>query len=307
MINHLAGPDAQPSRVVLLGRSGFLASHLAIGLTRAGIPSLALGRPDLDLTHPSAIETLSALIEPTDTVVVLAALTPDKGRDVGTLTKNLRMAEHLCAVFERRPCAHVVYVSSDAVYDGRQVPIDEGSSREPVDLYAVMHTTREMMLQSALAARKVPVCVVRPVALFGPGDTHNSYGPNRFVREALDARTITLFGKGEDQRSHVYVEDAARFMLQCLLRRSAGTMNLADDQTFSFLEVAELVRASCPFSTTLVLKERAGSGGTTTRPFSARLLRDAFPRFEFTPMAAAIGAFVAAQIDGRDAEPARQP
>ena len=183
-------------------------------------------------------------------------------------------------------------MSSDAVYDGRHVPIDEASTREPVDLYGLMHTGREMMLQSVLAARQIPCGVLRPVALFGPGDTHNSYGPNRFIREAFDQHTITLFGTGEDQRSHVYVQDAARLIAQCVLRRSEGTLNIASPETVSFMEVAEAVQAACPFPTKLVLKDRPGSGAITTRPFADRQLVDAFPEFAFTPMAAAVHAYV---------------
>lgn len=301
MLKHLAQADGRPARVVLVGRSGFLAQHLIARLETNGIPTHAIGRPQIDLTSPASVDALSGVLGPDDSVVILSALTPDKGRDFRTLMKNLKMAEHLGELFDRSQCAHVVYVSSDAVYDGKQVPLDEGSSREAADLYALMHTGREMMLTSVLAARQIPLCILRPVALFGPGDTHNSYGPNRFVREAFEHQTITLFGKGEDERSHVYVEDAARLIAYCLARRSEGTLNLATSETVSFMKVAEAVQAACPFSTRLVLKDRPQSGAISTRPFATHHLRDAFPEFEFTPMAAAVTAFVAARTKDRPA------
>ena len=292
MLKHLAKADARPARVVLVGRSGFLARHLIASLETNGITVHAIGRPEIDLTSPASVDALSGVLGPDDSVVILSALTPDKGRDVRTLMKNIKMAEHLGELFDRSPCAHVVYVSSDAVYDGRHVPLDESASREPVDLYALMHTTREMLLTSVLAARRIPLCVLRPAALFGPGDTHNSYGPNRFVREAFEHRTITLFGKGEDERSHVYVNDAARLMTECLIHMSEGTLNIATPETVSFMQVAQAVQAACPFPTTLVLKDRPGSGAISTRPFTARQLIEAFPGFEFTPMAAGVSALV---------------
>ena len=294
MLEHLSGPDARPPRVVVIGRSGFLARHLVADLETGRIPVAALGRPEIDLTSPASVDALSRVIRTDDSVVVLSALTPDKGRDFRTFMKNLSMAEHLGDLFDRSRCAHVVYVSSDAVYDGKQVPLDERSGREPGDLYALMHTSREMILQSVLASRQIPMCILRPVALFGPGDTHNSYGPNRFVREAFDARTITLFGKGEDERSHVYVQDAARLIAHCVTQRSAGTLNIASPETVSFMEVAQAVQGACPFSTTLVFKDRPGTGAISRRPFNTHLLRDAFPHFEFTPMTTGVKALVAA-------------
>lgn len=302
MLTHLAGPDSRPSRVLILGRSGFVAKYLIAELEKSRTPVKALGRPELDLTAPSSVETLSDLVQPEDTVVILSALTPDKGRDFRTLMKNLRMAEHLCEVFDRRPCAHVVYVSSDAVYDGRAIPIDEDSSREPVDLYALMHTGREMMLESVLASHNVPLCILRLVALFGLGDTHKSYGPNRFVLEAFDARTITLFGKGEDQRTHLYIRDAVRLLAECVTRVSTGTLNLAHPEAMSFVQVAEFVRASLPFPAELKFKEAPHSTKQTSisqRPFDVHGLHDAFGHFEFTAMADAVADFVAAYSETR--------
>jgi len=294
MLQHLSQSGVRPSRVVVIGRSGFLAQHLVAELTTSGIPTEAVGRPEVDLTSPLSVAALSRVIRADDSVVILAALTPDKGRDFRTLSKNLSMAEHLGELFDRNRCAQVIYVSSDAVYDGRQVPLDEGSGREPGDLYALMHISREMILQSVLAAHQIPLCTLRPVALFGPGDTHNSYGPNRFVREAFDSRRITLFGKGEDERSHVYVHDAARLIACCVSRRSEGVLNIASPETVSFAQVAEAVQAACPFPTSLVFKDRPGATAISKRPFAAHQLRAAFPDFEFTPLSTGVSALVAA-------------
>ena len=298
MLTHLANSDRRPSRVLILGKSGFVARYLIPELQKTGVVVEALGRPSLDLTMPSSVAVLNDALREDDTVVVLSTLTPDKGRDFRTLMNNLRMAEQLCEVFERRSCAHVVYLSSDAVYDGRAVPIDESSTREPVDLYALMHTSRELMLQSVVAPRGIPFCILRPSAIFGAGDTHNSYGPNRFVREAFDKRTITLFGQGEDIRAHLYVRDAVRLISSCVFRASTGTLNLAPPTVMSFRQVAELVKNAVPFP--VELKHKASAGATSPasvseRPFNVHALNSAFAGFEFTAMSTALSEFVATQ------------
>jgi nucleoside-diphosphate-sugar epimerase len=152
-----------------------------------------------------------------------------------------------------------------------------------------------MMLQSVVTARSIPMCILRPVAVFGVGDTHNSYGPNRFVREALASRTITLFGTGGDERSHLYVDDAARLISRCVQRVSTGSLNLAHPESLTFLQIAEMVRAHLPFVT-----EVKFTGGTapapSRRPFDVRQLCDAFPDFEFTPTYEALRVFVSAKV-----------
>lgn len=314
MLKHLAGPDSRPSRVLILGRSGFVAKYLIAELEKSRIPVEAIGRPELDLTAASSVDALSGFVRPDDTVVILSALTPDKGRDFRTLMKNLRMAEQLCEVFERRPCAHAIYISSDAVYDAHKTPLDEDSSREPVDLYALMHTAREMMLGSVLEARGIPSCVLRPVNIYGLGDTHNSYGPNRFIRQAFQDRRIVLFGEGEERRNHLSVEDAVKLIELCIRHRTTGTLNLLAPRTVSFRKAAELVRASCGFDVALEFKPRPVMpvhrpykitqvfrfiynlgrpiGPIVHRPYAAGQLRRAFPQFQFTPIENAISRYV---------------
>ena len=197
MLEHVGGDQGSTNRVVTLGRRGFIATHLVRELEARRRPVLALGRDVVDLTEPASVDKLAGLLFETDTVVVDAALPPERGRGFRALSKNLRMVEHLCELFEKHPPAHVIYMSSDAVYDDHKIPLDEDSTREPMDLYALMHTAREMMLESVLAQRGVPLCILRPVNIFGSGDPHGSYGPNAFVRQAVAERRITLYGRGE--------------------------------------------------------------------------------------------------------------
>ena len=93
------------------------------------------------------------MIEPTDTIVMMSGLTPDRGRDFHALMDNLRMAESVCKALARVKCGHFIYISSEAVYDADKTPLDEDSSREPLDLYALTHTAREMMLNSILSGQ----------------------------------------------------------------------------------------------------------------------------------------------------------
>ncbi len=305
---------SRPERVVLLGKRGFIATHLSRHLEERGIPFKAVGKDEVDLTHPAAAAKLNDVIRETDAVVIASALTPDKGRNFRTLMENLRMAETLCELFEEKTCAHVIYLSSDAVYDARHIPLDEDSSREPMDLHALMHTAREMMLGAVLSARQVPYCILRPVNIYGFGDTHNSYGPNRFIREAFGDRKITIFGKGEERRCHLYIADAVRLIGLCVEKRSTGTFNLAPPRTTPFMRAAEMIRLACPFPVDIEFKPRTVAtisrpykvtqvfrfiynlgrpiGPIVHRPYVVTKLRRAFPEFRFTPTREAIEEYV---------------
>lgn len=301
----MATPDpTRPARVVVLGRRGFVASHLVRYLKSLGLMVTAIGKDEIDLALPESVAALGARLNDTDTVVITSTLTPDKGRDVRTLMTNLTMAQHLCEVFDKQPCAHVVHLSSDAVYTADRTGLDESSSREPADLYAVMHTAREMMLGSVLAARQVPYGVFRPVNIYGFGDSHNSYGPNRFIRQAFAESKISLFGNGEEQRCHLYIDDAIGVIAASIARRIAGRFNLAPPQPVTFLEVAEMIQAACPFPVEIERKPRSPSAVVTHRTYAVARLQEAFPEVRFTPMPVAIARYVGLIQEAGRSQPA---
>src|SRR5689334_22316246 len=97
MLNHNNPAPAPPARVVVLGAGGFIAPELRRVLEQAAIPVKLVGSRELDLSADGSASQLAGLINRDDAVAMAAALTPDKGRDIGTLMKNLCMAENVCA------------------------------------------------------------------------------------------------------------------------------------------------------------------------------------------------------------------
>lgn len=241
MLSHQNPQPKALDRVVVLGANGFIARHLRDWCEAEGIHCLAIGSGDVDLSETGNASRLASLLRPGDAVVMTSTLTPEKGRDYQTLMRNLRMAETVCRALAETPCAHFAYLSSDAVYDAQKLPLDEDSTREPTDLYALCHTAREMMLGNELGRLQIPCCILRLTTVYGPGDTHNAYGPNRFVRTALNDGNIRLFGKGEEKRSHVFIDDVIRLIGLALAHRSTGTLNIAARPAVSFAEIARIV------------------------------------------------------------------
>jgi UDP-glucose 4-epimerase len=268
-----------PNRVVLLGATGFLASRLARSLEQAGMCVRAIGSREIDLTEDTAVDTLTPELRDGDTVVFLSALTPEHGRGVDTLMANLRMGEHVCAALVRVRPSHVVYVSSDAVYRESEEFVNENSPADATSLYGSMHALRERMLMHAISG--VPLAVLRPTLVFGPGDTHNSYGVNRFMRTAVLDRRIKLFGEGEERRDHVYVVDVVRLMQACIEHQSSGVLNVVTGESISFGDLARQVAAIA--GNVAIESQPRASGSILHRQYDATMVSRAFPEFRFTP------------------------
>ena len=241
MIHHAHAPK-KPNRVVILGGSGFIGRSLAADLEREGIDTLKISSAQIDLCAPSASQTLAETVRAHDTLVIASAVTPDKGRDVRAQMKNLTMGLALFDFLEKNPCEHVIYLSSDAVYDDAASFVNESTPPSPGSFYGITHFGRERMLSDALKKSNAPYLVLRPSIIYGSEDTHNSYGPNRFFRAAAASGKITLFGGGEETRDHVYIQDVCRLIRECLLRKSRGVLNLATGRSVSFWDVAQKIR-----------------------------------------------------------------
>lgn len=268
---------ARPQRVVVLGGGGFIAGAVLRRLQVDGIPVLGLGRPALDLLAPGAADKLAQALDARDTLVFASAKAPCK--DLSMLRENLQMAEAVCTALRKRPVAHLVYISSDAVYKDSADPLTEASCAEPGALHGVMHLAREVALRQDHSG---PLAIVRPTLVYGYDDPHNGYGPNRFRRQAAAGQEIVLFGEGEERRDHVDVEDIAELVRLIVLHRSAGIANAVSGEVVSFRELAEFAAAS--FSPKVTVKGSPRSGPMPHngyRPFDNAAVLRAFPGFRF--------------------------
>ncbi|MDX2099762.1 MAG: NAD-dependent epimerase/dehydratase [Leptolyngbyaceae cyanobacterium bins.59] len=288
MIHHHHPSPVNPDRVVVLGGSGFVGRYLLSHLKTLEIPVVSFTSGELDLCQPESVENLKQTLQPTDSLVVISALTPDRGRDIRTLMRNLSMIEHTCAALTEGACAQVVYISSDAVYADEANPVKETSCCDPSGFHGVMHLARERMLLQTTKAAKIPLLILRPSLLYGPGDTHNGYGPNRFLRTAEKDRKITLFGNGEEKRDHIYIEDVAQIIGLGLLHGSEGVLNVATGTAVSFFEAAQTIVDLWKGQAEVQIECLPRSNPITHRHFDITETYKAFPTFQYQSIASGL-------------------
>lgn len=272
MLEHLNPEPRKPGRVVVIGAAGFVGGAVAARLARDGVAVVRVGRKEVDLMSPDAADKLSKIIRQGDAVVAASAKAPCK--DSAMLVDNMVMARAMVRALA--PAAHVVNISSDAVYADSAQPLTEASCAEPGSLHGAMHLAREVMFRAEV---KAPLAILRPSLLYGAADPHNGYGPNRFRRLAAEGKEIVLFGEGEERRDHVYIGDVAELVARVLYHRSTGVLNIATGEVHSFREIAE------KFSAKVKGSPRSGPmPHNGYRPFDAAGVRRAFPDFRFTPL-----------------------
>ena len=256
MLTHLNASPLPPARVVILGARGFIAHALAASLQADGIEICVVASRDIDLSAPTAVGRLRALLRPEDALVMTAGLTPEKGLNAENLIKNVSMAEQLAQALAAVPCRHLIYISSESYYGWQQSPLAETLPPSPEELYGLMHVTRELIFAQVAQASHIPYAILRPAVIYGPGNTHNNYGPNRFIGSALAEGKIRLFGAGEETRDHVFIGDVTALVGLILRHRSIGVLNGSSGTFASFAEVAGLVAQLCGRNVTIEYQPR---------------------------------------------------
>lgn len=280
MLNHRNEQPTRPKRVVVLGSNGFVGSHTVKKLTKEGIEVLGLSRKEINLLDASATENLLKVLKPEDTLVVVSAIAPCKNN--AQLLDNLKMMKVVGDVLEKITLSHLVYISSDAVYANNAVMVTESTPAAPDSLHGLMHVARELMLKTCVG--KTPLAILRPSLLYGLEDPHNGYGPNRSRRLIEDNKNIVLFGKGEEKRDHVFIEDVAGIVSLVVQHRSEGILNVATGESLSFREIAERLVEQA--GNTVEIQDTPRQNPITHRYFDIAAQQKAFPHFHYKKFSA---------------------
>ena len=149
----------------------------------------------------------------------------------------------------------LIYISSDAVYADIKGKITEKTVTSPNSFHGLMHMTRELMLKNKF---KKLLCILRPTLIYGLGDTHNGYGPNRFVGLATKNKPMLIFGNGEERRDHIFVDDLVKIIAKCLEKKALGILNLVSGKVYSFKYLAKLIIAETKSNSKMIKIKRKG-------------------------------------------------
>ena len=268
-------------RLVVLGATGFVGGHVADRARELGWEVLGLSSKDLDLTSPTGAEMLSDMLRDGDTIVHGAAVVP--ARNSVEVSQNLLMTQSVVDALLGHEIAQLVVVSSDAVYGSESGVVTELSVCSPDSMHGIMSLAREMMCSEV----KVPLLtIVRPAPIYGAGDPHKSYGPNRFIGQMIEGGEITLFGEGASIRDHVFIDDVADVIVRAITAGESGVMNITSGESISFAALAELVCQSGPLGSRVV---SVGSEPSPTfRNYDISNLVRLIPDFDPTPPAVGI-------------------
>ena len=227
-------------QILVFGKKGFLANRLRLFFNSNNVKAKFIGSKDIDLSKSSSASKIKKLSKKKYRIIFLSAITPDKGKDEKVFLKNIIMITNLFKFMKIEKIDHFLYISSDAVFNLGQNKISDKTTPAPSDLYGLMHYSRESICN--LKMNKKKLTILRPTIIYGKGDTHNSYGPNRFINELKKNQTINIFGKGLDIRDHLYIDDLIKIISKSILKKIHGIFNIGSGKSYTFMNVIKKIK-----------------------------------------------------------------
>lgn len=224
-------------RVLITGSSGFVGGALGVWLrqrTDVAVVGLSRSPPrpgacDVHIQH-DLTHTLPEAVGPCDVLVHCAALASPWAAPQDYEAANIIALRNVLAWAEAKAVPHFVFVSSSAVQyafeDQLNLAEDTPWPEHPINLYAASKRRGEAMV----AASSLSWTIVRPRAVYGPGDT--VVFP-RILHAASKGVLPRL--KRQDRKvpsiSLLYIDNLCWFLERILDGGHGGVFNLADGQS----------------------------------------------------------------------------
>jgi UDP-glucose 4-epimerase len=236
-----------PSRIVILGHTGFIGSRLMARLTalHPDVPVVGASLTGLDLADPESAARLDALFDPETVVVMCAAIKRQLGDTADIYLKNTAIIVNFANLLARHPVRRVVYFSSCAVYgeDIENLAITEDSPLVARSYYGQSKITAEWILERTVAGLpQTSLGLLRPATIYGPGDLATAYGPSGFLDAAVHGRPITLWGDGSELRELLYIDDVVEAAAAYVTTDHTGPLNIVAGESYRFSDALEAVK-----------------------------------------------------------------
>lgn len=258
-------------RNLITGGAGFIGSHLAEELLRAGeavyvIDDLSTGSID-NIEHLKGhkkfhyvIDTimneplLAELVDKCDRIFHLAAAVGVKlivESPVRTIETNIKGTEVVLRAANKKKKKVIIASTSEVYGKGNNVPFKEdydmvlGSTKNGRWSYACSKAIDEFLGLAYYKEKNLPVVVIRFFNTVGPRQT-GQYGMvvPTFVKQALLKHPITIYGDGNQTRSFTFVGDVVRGVVDLANHPKAigDIFNIGHGEEISIADLAKMVK-----------------------------------------------------------------
>ncbi|UCH88153.1 MAG: SDR family NAD(P)-dependent oxidoreductase [Thermoplasmata archaeon] len=261
----------QNREILLTGATGFIGSHLTKKLVQSGASVTCLIRDEAkfarladfieitesssnqskgslhcikcDLADPKNLESVQDRLKGYDTLIHLATQISGAGDVVknGPAQINIDLKSTIELIKAMTDMKCMCYLSSMAVFGAtRSEPVTETTETNPDNVYGICKLTMEKLLKLFSEYENVPVTILRPSSVYGPGNTSARAIPT-FINKILKNEPLIVFGDGEQLRDYIYVEDVVNAIVLALEHNKFDIFNIGAGKGCSINDLLKIL------------------------------------------------------------------
>jgi len=253
-------------KILVTGATGFIGSHLVGRLVNLNARVVAVGpflgwRPTVArlvqekrahfvklqaFWNPTSIERVRSSLQGIDYVVHLAYVMP-RGespleKTIDDIRRNVLGTMHFLRLLPSS-VSKICFASSAMVYGPNPpLPVSETDDVDPISIYSSGKLATENYLQIYARENGISMAILRYATVYGPMETVPRAIPN-FIRSVLDGKPPVIYGKGNDIRDYVHVNDVVEATLLALACDigNVHVINVGSGKGYTTRDIAERI------------------------------------------------------------------
>ncbi|MAY14352.1 MAG: NAD-dependent dehydratase [Oceanospirillaceae bacterium] len=251
--------------ILITGADGFIGSHLAELLTKAGYPVRAMTfynsfnswgwldnsslTQDMeiisgDIRDPffcqQAVKGCSAVFN----LAALIAIPYSYQAPASYVATNIEGTVNLLQAARNENIEHFIQTSTSEVYGtARYIPINEEHPLQPQSPYSASKISSDSMAMSYYNAFDLPVTLARPFNTYGPRQSARAVIPT-IITQIAAGKTHIQLGDLSPTRDFNYVEDTCNGLISLLGRKKTvgEIINIGSNTEVSILDTVHMIR-----------------------------------------------------------------
>lgn len=231
--------------ILVTGTSGFIGKHLLQKLVSNFGKNNILALTSKPTTECNYILHNNYDFEPDyllknkyhkiTSIIHAGAFIPKKSGDSNNISQcnsNIYNTEKLLNL-ELPQLKEIVFLSTVDVYKNSNDRINENSTIKPETLYGLSKYYCEKMIEKYCHKINIPYSILRVGHVYGPGEEQYQKLIPIVIKNVLKEKPVTLFGKGNDIRTFIYISDVVDSIIKSIENSANNVINVVGNNEIS--------------------------------------------------------------------------
>jgi nucleoside-diphosphate-sugar epimerase len=268
-------------KILIIGHSGLVGNSLFSILKRnESFFIKGISSKEINLLKKNSIKKLKKL-NFFDVIIFCSAIKSDFGNNFKNLEQNIILINNLINGIDVDKIEKFIYLSSNAVYGVHtgHKKVKENSRLISDTPYSLSKYYSEKILELKFKDHKKKLVILRPTTIFGSKEKILAGNPYGFLIKMMRRNIIKVWGKGEEKREFLFVNDLSKIILQVIKKDFFGILNVGGFRS-SYINIIKKISKKFQIKEKIIFQKRTTK--KVDKSYNSNLLKKLYPNFKYT-------------------------